>query len=94
VISVHRVAQTRADLGPRRPREPCRFPLRGSLRSRRLHFRGLYYGEDPDFWPVFLTHGPAGGGAVSVWDFTDAVKFWQDGKHPNRGFFLHGDVND
>jgi hypothetical protein len=52
------------------------------------------YGKDPDFWPVFLAHGPAGGGVVSVWDFTGAVKFWQDGKRPNHGFFLHGDSND
>jgi hypothetical protein len=55
---------------------------------------GLYYGDDPDFWPVFLMHGPAGGGAMSVWDFTDAVRFWQDGKHANHGFFRHGDSND
>ncbi|HZL88277.1 MAG TPA: DNRLRE domain-containing protein [Pirellulaceae bacterium] len=55
---------------------------------------GLYYGADPDFWPVFLSHGPAGGGAVSAWDFTEAVKFWLDGKHANHGFFLHGDSND
>jgi hypothetical protein len=55
---------------------------------------GLYYGEDPDFWPVFLSYGPAGGGAVSAWDFIEAVKFWQSGKHPNHGFFLHGDSND
>jgi hypothetical protein len=55
---------------------------------------GLYYGEDPDFWPVFLSHGPAGGGAVSVWDFTEGVKFWHDGAHANHGFFLHGDSND
>ena len=55
---------------------------------------GLYYGEDPDFWPVFIAHGPAGGGAVSVWDFTEAVKFWFDGQHANHGFFLYGDSND
>ena len=55
---------------------------------------GLYYGEDPDFWPVFIAHGPAGGGAVSVWDFTEAVKFWFDGRHVNHGFFLYGDSND
>lgn len=55
---------------------------------------GLYYGADPDFRPFFLSHGPAGGGAVSVWDFTEALKFWQDGKQPNYGFFLHGDAND
>jgi hypothetical protein len=55
---------------------------------------GLYYGEDPDYWPVFLMHGPAGGGAVSTWDFTEAVKFWFDGRHANHGFFLYGDSND
>ena len=55
---------------------------------------GLFYGDDPDYWPVFLTHGPAGGGAVSEWDFTEAVKFWLDGTHENHGFFLHGDSND
>jgi hypothetical protein len=55
---------------------------------------GLYYGADPDFWPVFLAHGPARSGTVSVWDFVEAVKFWQDGKHTNHGFFLHGDSND
>ena len=22
------------------------------------------------------------------------IKFWQDGKHANHGFFLHGDSND
>jgi len=55
---------------------------------------GLYYGKDPDFWPVYLAHGPAGGGAVSVWDFTGALKFWLDDKYANHGFFLHGDSND
>jgi hypothetical protein len=55
---------------------------------------GLYYGKDPDFWPIFIAHGPAGGGAVSVWEFTEALKFWLSGKHANHGFFLHGDAND
>ena len=55
---------------------------------------GLYYGEGPDFWPVFIAHGPAGDGAVTVWDFGEAVKFWFDGRHANRGFFLYGDSND
>jgi hypothetical protein len=65
--------------------------------ARGKHWKGvsgLYYGDDPDFWPVFLSHGPAGGGAVSVWEFTEALKFWQDGTHANRGFFMHGDSND
>ncbi len=55
---------------------------------------GLHYGDDPDFWPVFIAHGPAGGGTVSAWDFTAAVKFWFDGRHANHGFFLYGDSND
>ena len=36
----------------------------------------------------------AGGGAVSTWDFTDALKFWTDGQHANHGFFLYGDGVD
>jgi hypothetical protein len=69
----------------------CYFYARGK------HWKGvngLYYGEDPDYWPVFVAHGPAGGGAVSVWDFTEAVKFWRDGRHANHGFYLHGDSVD
>ena len=54
---------------------------------------GTYYGEDPDFLPVFLTQGP-GGAPLNVWDFTDAVKFWTEGKHDNHGFMLHGDSHD
>jgi hypothetical protein len=67
------------------------------LYARGKHWKGvsgLYYGADPDFWPVFLSHGPAGGGAVSVWDFAEAVKFWTEGRHANQGFFLHGDSSD
>ena len=51
---------------------------------------GQSYGEDPDFHPVYLAHGP-GGAPVSSWDFTEAVKFWTDGRHENHGFMLHGD---
>jgi hypothetical protein len=51
---------------------------------------GMYYGEDPDFHPVYLAHGP-GNAPVSTWDFTEAMKFWTDGKHENHGFMLHGD---
>jgi hypothetical protein len=54
---------------------------------------GMYYGEDPDFLPVYLAYGP-GGGKVSTWDFTEAVRFWTDGKHPNHGFMLHSDAYD
>jgi hypothetical protein len=54
---------------------------------------GRYYGEDPDFLPLYLAHGP-GTGRVNVLDFTEAVKFWTDGHHPNHGFMPHCDGND
>ncbi len=56
---------------------------------------GIYYGgADPDFWPIYIAYGPGGGGAVTLLDFTEALKFWRDGKHANHGFFLYGDSND
>ncbi len=51
---------------------------------------GMDYGDDPDFLPLYLAHGP-GNAPVSTWDFTEAVRFWTDGTHPNHGFMLHGD---
>jgi WD40 repeat protein len=54
---------------------------------------GMYHGDDPDFLPLYLAHGP-GGGKVNVWDFREAVKFWTDGKHANHGFMLHCDSRD
>jgi hypothetical protein len=51
---------------------------------------GMFYGEDPDFHPVYLAYGP-GNSPVSSWDFTEALRFWTDGAHENHGFFLHGD---
>jgi len=82
--------------------EPCNREWDASsancyLYAKGKHWKGvsgLYYGEDPDFWPLFLSHGPAGGGAASAWDFAEALRFWLDGKHANHGFFLHGDSND
>jgi hypothetical protein len=50
-------------------------------------------GKDPDFWPIYLAHGP-GGGKVSAWDFTEAVRFWTNGDHANHGFMLHCDAKD
>ena len=52
-----------------------------------------YEGDDPDFSPVYIAHGPSTG-VVNTWDFTEAVKFWMDPKHPNCGFFIHGDSTD
>jgi hypothetical protein len=51
-------------------------------------------GDDPDFLPIFLAYGPGRPGKVSFWDFTQAVRFWTDGKHENHGFMLHGDAGD
>lgn len=52
-----------------------------------------YEGDDPDFFPVYIAHGPSTG-VVNAWDFTEALKWWIDGKHPNHGFFIHGDSTD
>jgi hypothetical protein len=58
------------------------------------NYGGTYWdGDDPDFLPIYLAYGP-GGGAVSSWDFTEAVKFWTNGKHANHGFMLHSDARD
>jgi hypothetical protein len=54
---------------------------------------GMSYGDDPDFLPIYLAHGPSQG-AVNTWNFTHAVRFWTDGKHPNHGFMLHGNAGD
>jgi hypothetical protein len=50
--------------------------------------------DDPDFLPIFLAFGPGRPGKVNTWDFTQAVRFWTDGKHENHGFMLHGDAGD
>lgn len=50
--------------------------------------------EDPDFLPIFLAFGPGRPGKVNTWDFTQAVRFWTDGKRANHGFMLHGDAGD
>jgi hypothetical protein len=54
---------------------------------------GQYYGEDPDFWPVYLAYGQSQG-KVCFWDFAEAVRFWTDGARENHGFMLHGDSHD
>lgn len=54
---------------------------------------GWHYGDDADFLPVYLAHGPSQG-KVNHWDFTHAVRFWTGGKHANHGFMLHGDAGD
>jgi hypothetical protein len=54
---------------------------------------GMYYGEDPDFLPIYLAHGPSQG-KVNTWDFTQAARLWTDGRHANHGFMLHGDAGD
>jgi hypothetical protein len=49
-------------------------------------------GDSPDFSPVFIAHGP-GGRTTSVWDFTAAVKYWTNEKHPNHGFCMYAGIN-
>ena len=56
-------------------------------------YGGMSWGDDPDFLPVYVAHGP-GGGKVNVWDFREAVRFWTNGRHPNHGFMLHADARD
>jgi hypothetical protein len=48
-------------------------------------------GDDPDFLPMFIAHGPSQG-TTNAWDFTQALKWWTDGKHPNHGFTLYNAV--
>ena len=43
--------------------------------------------------PIYLAPGP-GGGAVSRWDFTEAVRFWTSGKNANHGFMIPCDARD
>ncbi len=54
---------------------------------------GMDWGKDPDFLPVYVAHGPSQG-KVNTWDFTEAVRFWTDGRQANHGFMLHGDGGD
>ncbi|HJZ59823.1 MAG TPA: DNRLRE domain-containing protein [Gemmataceae bacterium] len=57
-------------------------------------YGGMHWaGDDPDFLPIYLAHGPGREGC-NVWDFTEAVRFWTAGKHENHGFMLHGDSKD
>jgi hypothetical protein len=81
--------------------EPCNRPWEeyevNAYRYARDRFwkeiGGRWYGEDPDFLPIYLAHGP-GTGKVNVWDFREAVKFWTSGGRPNHGFMLHSDGHD
>ncbi|MDB5343659.1 MAG: hypothetical protein JWP89_2036 [Schlesneria sp.] len=50
-------------------------------------------GDDPDFWPVYVAHGPSQPDCCH-WDFVQSVRFWTNGQHSNHGFMLHGDSKD
>jgi hypothetical protein len=54
---------------------------------------GYCWDKDPDFLPLFFALGP-GQPNVNHWDFTEAVRYWTSGEHPNHGFMLHGDSKD
>ena len=36
---------------------------------------------------VLPSYGP-GTGKANSWDFTHAIRYWTEGKHPNHGFIL------
>jgi hypothetical protein len=82
--------------------EPCNRPWEESEVNAYEYARGKFwrevggrsYGDDPDFAPLFLVHGPGSAGPACSWDFTEAVRWWTDGKHANHGFMLHGDSFD
>ena len=44
-------------------------------------------GDDPDCLPLILAYGFRKE-KVSAWDFTEAVKYWTNGKNANHGFFF------
>lgn len=50
------------------------------------------WGDEGDCTAVLLAYGPSSGKANS-WDFTQAVRYWTDGQHPNHGFILYGVPN-
>jgi hypothetical protein len=92
------------DWGSRRPyfvAEPCNRPWKekeaNTFEYAKDHFwkelHGMDWdGDDPDFLPLFIAHGPSQGTA-NVWDFTQALRWWTDGKHPNYGFTLNNAIN-
>ncbi|MEI7905144.1 MAG: DNRLRE domain-containing protein [Candidatus Firestonebacteria bacterium] len=56
-------------------------------------FAFSFTGEDPDFQPLILAGGFSGSKTVAG-DFTEAVKFWTDGKNANNGFHFPSDGAD
>jgi hypothetical protein len=54
---------------------------------------GMHYGDDPDFLPIYLAHGPSNA-KVATWDFTEAVKYWNNPANKNHGFFWHTTPDD
>jgi hypothetical protein len=100
------VVRAREDRDPRKNPtmwvvEPCNRPWEekevNTFQYARDRFwkevGGFHWSDDPDFLPLFLAYGP-GRGKVNWWDFTQAVRFWTSGDHPNHGFMLHGDSKD
>ena len=47
-------------------------------------------GDDPDFLPLYVAYGRTqGAGIVHTWDFSEAVKYWTAGGHPNHGYGMY-----
>jgi hypothetical protein len=77
--------------------EPCNRPWQEFEMNSFQYARDKFWkeawgmswnGDDPDFFPLFLAHGPSQG-TTNTWDFTKAVSYWTDGKHANHGFVLY-----
>ncbi len=50
---------------------------------------GEYWrGDDPDFLPLVIAYGQAGYDQ-NIFDFTEAIRFWTSGQHPNYGFTMY-----
>ncbi len=48
----------------------------------------FWNGDDPDFLPMVIAYGQAGYDQ-NVFDFTEAVRYWTAGGHPNHGFAMY-----
>ena len=76
--------------------EPCNRPWVEAEMNGFEYAKGKFWKEidgmdwgdaDPDFPPLFVAVGPAGIGIAAV-DFTEALKYWTTGGHPNYGWTI------
>ena len=46
-------------------------------------------GPDPDFSPIVIAFGHSTGNGANTWNFTEAIRYWTEGGHPNHGFVFY-----